>query len=123
MSEQELKAWQNLQKRHGHYYGQKNPGPAFGTDTTGHEVWYTNRGPDGYDNLAVHRLLVIAAGESPYRVFNGDTNVHHKNHIPWDNRPDNLELLTTVEHGRKHALDRIEKGTFPSGARGYDNHE
>jgi hypothetical protein len=29
-------------------------------------------------------------------------DVHHKNHIPWDNRPENLEIIGHAEHTARH---------------------
>lgn len=34
--------------------------------------------------------------------------VHHKNGNSWDNRPENLEVMTQSEHARKHAEERRE---------------
>lgn len=57
----------------------------------------------GQSEAAIHQLLVIAEGADPHKVFSdGDYNVHHKNHIPWDNRPENVELLTKAEHNSEH---------------------
>lgn len=33
--------------------------------------------------------------------------VHHKNHIRWDNRVENLEVMDAIEHSRKHATNEI----------------
>lgn len=46
-----------------------------------------------------HRLLAVA--KYGFDAVRG-MDVHHKNRIPWDNRPDNIELLTPEEHGRVH---------------------
>lgn len=35
--------------------------------------------------------------------------VHHKNHDRLDNRPENLELVTSGEHGRRHTRHEITK--------------
>ncbi|WP_394297586.1 HNH endonuclease [Halorubrum sp. BV1] len=46
---------------------------------------------------------------SEYRfdsVHNMD--VHHQNGIPWDNRPENIELISKEEHDRHHANERWE---------------
>lgn len=52
-----------------------------------------------------HRLLAIAMGElNPSDLFNQELDVHHKNEIPWDNRPENLEVMGHGEHRRHHAL-------------------
>lgn len=57
--------------------------------------------------VAVHQLLAIADGADPHKVFSGgDYHVHHKNEISWDNRPDNIELLTKEEHMRLHGKNR-----------------
>jgi len=67
--------------------------------------------PDGYerwrdgwyeDTLYVHQLLAIAHGGDPYSLFGGECEVHHENNIPWDNRPENLQVTTRSEHMRKH---------------------
>lgn len=55
------------------------------------------------DSTVVHRLVAVADGADPYKVFSGkDYHVHHKNSIPWDNRPANLEVMTAREHGKLH---------------------
>lgn len=52
----------------------------------------------------VHRLLAIA--EFGLDEVAGKI-VHHKNGIPWDNRPDNLELIESqAEHARLHSAER-----------------
>jgi len=35
--------------------------------------------------------------------------VHHKNHTPWDNRAENLELMTAADHLRLHVPDSRAK--------------
>lgn len=52
-----------------------------------------------------HQLLAIAEGlAEPDEVFGEELiDVHHVNEVPWDNRPDNLEVLTRGEHMAKHA--------------------
>ena len=68
----------------------------FRTDTQGRErvECQTN-----HECVKVHRLIAA----SMFGAENvGDKFVHHKNGIPWDNRPDNLELVTHIEHNKIH---------------------
>lgn len=73
----------------------------------GHEGYPVWKGCDG-DVVAVHRLAVIADGADPHKVFSGDYSVDHLNRHPCDNRPENLELLSFSEHGRREARRNIE---------------
>jgi hypothetical protein len=49
------------------------------------------------------RTLVTLYDRAPERY----EIVHHKNGDPYDNRPENLEILTRSEHLRKHARMRM----------------
>lgn len=75
---------------------------SFGLDTGGYEAWKAGR-----DSYRVHRLLAVA--EYGVDAVVGK-DVHHKNHIPWDNRPENIELLTPAEHGDIHGVSRFDGG-------------
>jgi len=67
-------------------------------------------GSNGYENVTIsqggelsrveiHRLVAIAEhGIDAVK----DNHVHHKNEIPWDNRPNNLEVLSVKDHMEKH---------------------
>jgi IS30 family transposase len=66
---------------------------------------------DGYERIRdeyegeqsqvrLHRLLYVA--HHGLESVEG-MEIHHKNHIPWDNRIENLEALTPSEHSRLHA--------------------
>jgi len=56
---------------------------------------------DGDRNVVVpvHRLLAVA--EYGYEET-CQKQVHHRNGIKWDNRPSNIELMTSKEHLRHH---------------------
>lgn len=52
------------------------------------------------EKVTVHRLLAVAMyGFDELR----GKDVHHKNNIPWDNRPSNLDLMTRSEHVKHHS--------------------
>ena len=52
-------------------------------------------------SVRIHRLVAVA--EYGIDAVAGK-EVHHKNGIPWDNRPSNLEPLTSSEHRTLHNL-------------------
>ena len=76
----------------------------------------TNRGyaewqamtADGVRSIFVHRLLAIS--EHGSEAIKNKV-VHHKNEIPWDNRPSNLEVMTQSEHATYHM--RTDEGDSP----------
>lgn len=83
-------------------------GPSRTTDTP---VYY--RVPGGYprvdhshkaesEQIYVHQLLAIASGANPYDVFADEYHTHHKNGVRWDNRVENIEVLTQSEHMKIH---------------------
>ena len=78
--------------------------------------------PRGYERVSakhnnepkyayVHQLVAIAKGANPHDVFGGGNVVHHRNEIKWDNRPDNLEVMTQSEHRSHHATKQHENNT------------
>lgn len=70
----------------------------FGTNGEGYETWATDfRGER--DAIGVHRVLAVS--EHGREAVSGN-QVHHKNGIPWDNRPGNIELLEAAEHTKHH---------------------
>jgi len=74
---------------------------AYFTDTGGYV-----RVSDGRDVARVHQLLAIADGFDPEDVFSDNTVIHHKNEIKWDNRVENIEMMTNSEHTKYHAVNR-----------------
>lgn len=73
------------------------------TRADGYERWRATD-PDGTRRAVyVHQLTAIAHGADPHRVFSdGEFQVHHRDRVRWNNGPDNLELVHTVEHGYRH---------------------
>jgi len=71
-------------------------------DYTGHPNWRHVFDQETYV-VAVHSLLKIADGADPHEVFDDETVVHHKNHIPFDNRAENLTLMDKDDHLRHHS--------------------
>lgn len=54
-------------------------------------------------SILEHRLLAVAKyGIEAVK----DMDVHHKNNIPWDNRPENIELMDKAEHAKHHRPER-----------------
>lgn len=72
---------------------------SFYTDNRGYEMWRTLVVGERAYHIAVHRLVMVA--EHGVDAVE-DMEVHHKNEIKWDNRPENLELMTTTEHRKHH---------------------
>lgn len=66
----------------------------------GYERWEDTYG-GATVKVRVHRLVAVA--EYGFEDV-ADKVVHHKNEIPWDNRPENLELMTPGEHTKHHRI-------------------
>jgi transposase len=77
---------------------------------------------DGYEEIKskvngrtksflVHRLAVVAWFGYDKVI---DKHVHHLNHIPWDNREENVNIMEPSEHAKKHSMlrDRDNQGNY-----------
>lgn len=62
--------------------------------------------------IAEGELVSVSLGRLTYLAEYGldaleaDQEVHHKNHVPFDNRPENLEARDPGDHSRYHARVR-----------------
>jgi len=71
------------------------------TDERGYEfVLHRFRGKTEWVRL--HRI--IAVSEWGLETVS-DMDVHHRNGVPWDNRPDNLEVMDHGDHSRLHPAE------------------
>lgn len=65
----------------------------------------------GGDDVTVylHQLVALLHDDiTPSQVFAPDHDVHHRNCIPWDNRPDNVELRESREHRLSHLAGEVQ---------------
>jgi hypothetical protein len=77
------------------------PFARFKTRSDGYEFW-EHRFEGTNHRVYVHQLLAIAEGTPPEDLFTETNEVHHKNAVPWDNRPGNIEVKPRSEHTRDH---------------------
>jgi hypothetical protein len=64
----------------------------------GYEI-FSSSYDDERDVVPIHRLVMVS--EVGYTEV-VDKDVHHKNGVPWDNRPENLALMDRKEHISYH---------------------
>jgi len=90
------------------YHHNRKPGREFFTDSQGYERLC---------NVRHHRILACRDND-PNLVFSGENvEVHHENGVTWDNRPENLEVLTQSEHVYEHWEERYDEQPW------HDEHE
>lgn len=78
--------------------GNRVPWAGFRTNTDGYEEWAARSGGVS-KRVLVHRLLAVSIhGYEPVC----DRHIHHRNEIRWDNRPENIDVLTPSEHSQIH---------------------
>lgn len=70
----------------------------YSTTKEGYELSENQYLGDSYQ-VGIHRLVAVA--EYGIEAVK-DKVVHHKNEIPWDNRPENLEIMSAKEHTSLH---------------------
>ena len=74
----------------------------------GYPTWTATGGAADIGYLAVHRLVAVANGADPYKVFSDEMyQVHHRNGFKCDNRPSNLQVIDRRTHGRHHTPDQV----------------
>lgn len=73
------------------------------TNTRGYVVWQLSHDAT---QEPVHRLLAIAEGEDPHKMYSDGYHCHHENGVPWDNRPSNIRVVSHSEHTRIHNQER-----------------
>lgn len=63
---------------------------------------------DGYENVSNGKGASVLTHKMVWRYFNGTIFggqvVHHDNHVHFDNRPENLKLMTAGDHSAHHRL-------------------
>lgn len=87
-----------------HGISTRGPGPWTTHSTYRTSLEGTEEASGSHRTIDIHRLLMVA--EHGFSSIRG-RDVHHETKIPFDNRPDQLQLLSHSEHTRLH--NRIEK--------------
>lgn len=74
--------------------------PTVYTNVEGYELASSRVGNGNQKSIGIHRLVAVA--EYGFDEV-CDSVIHHKNEIPWDNRPENLQVMTNSDHASHHA--------------------
>ena len=73
-----------------------------------HPTFYYNKGylvaTDACDAIGIHRLVAVA--EYGIEAVK-EMHVHHDNGVRWDNRVENLKLMTPSDHARHHREEQL----------------
>jgi len=89
---------------------QDRPPHFVAADTNGHEVVQARVDGD-LKAIGIHRLVAVV--EHEYEAVAGN-DTHHRNGVPWDNRPSNVVPKSHDDHSSTTAADRDRNadGTF-----------
>ena len=76
------------------------------TRPDGYMSWHSWTEEEGHKTVLEHRLLAVC--EWGFEAV-CDMEIHHINEIPWDNRIENIQLVTVSGHRSYHATKRERK--------------
>lgn len=73
----------------------------------GYPKWSAyHRSSSTNEDVLVHRLLAVS--KFGFDAV-ADSIVHHKNGVKWDNRPENIEVMSQSEHATMHGKQRAKE--------------